>query len=256
MKIIKHDLGNKYQKIEVVNMGDLHIGDIGFDEKLLDKEIAKILDTPNRYVVLNGDLINNAIRHSVSDIYTEDLNPQDQLETLIRKFEPIKDKILGISQGNHEFRTYKETGIDIAKLFATTLGLRKIYDPDGALLFISFGKNKYRDAVRHVSTLYFTHIGGTKAKILAMADVVDADIYFRGHYHNVDVRKLDIFRSDKRYKTINKETKTFVQNGACLKYGGYSQMKGFAPGSSVFPVVSIEIVSEGNKEYLDITVSL
>ena len=254
MKIIKHDLGNEFESIEIVNLADLHIGDAQFDEKLLDKEIKKIKDIPNRFVVLNGDLINNAIRNSVSDIYTEKMGPQEQLDYLVKKFEPIKHKILGISQGNHEFRTYKETGIDIVKLFAASMGHLDSYDPDGGVLFISFGKNKYRPEVRHTTSLYFTHIGGVKTGLTKMADVVDVDIYFRGHYHNVETKKMDVFRTDKRYKTIRKETKVFVQNGACLKYGGYSQMKGFAPGSSVFPVVKVSVVNDGNAELLDISV--
>jgi len=254
MKIIKRDLGPDFESIEVVNMGDLHIGDASFDEKLLDKEIKKIREIKNRFVVLNGDLINNAIRNSVSDIYTEQMSPQAQLEFLVKKFEPIKDKILGISQGNHCFRTYKETGIDILKLFAASMNKLDSYDPDGGIIFISFGKNKYRPEVRHTASLYFTHIGGVKAGLTKMADVVDVDIYFRGHYHNVETKKMDVFRTDKRYKTIRKETKVFVQNGACLAYGGYLQMKGFAPGSSVFPVVKINVVNDGNAELLDISV--
>jgi predicted phosphodiesterase len=256
MKIIKKDLGKDFESIEIVNMGDLHVGDAGFDEKLLDKEIKKIKDIPNRFVVLNGDLINNAIRHSVSDIYTEQIGPHEQLDYLVKRFEPIKHKILGISQGNHEFRTYRETGIDIAKLFAASLGKLDCYDPEGGVIFASFGMNKYRPNIRHTASLYFTHIGGTKAGLLKMADVVDVDIYFRGHYHNVETKKMDVFRTDKRYKTIRKETKVFVQNGACLKYGGYSQMKGFAPGSSVFPVVKISVINEGNTETLDISVEV
>jgi len=256
MKIIKHDLGNYFQEIEIVNMGDLHVGDATFDEKLFDREIKEIKDISNRYVVLNGDLINNATRNSISDIYTEEKSPQEQLDYLIKKFEPIKDKILGISQGNHCFRTYAETGIDIIKLFAIALNKVDVYDPDGALLFISFGKNKYRDSVRHVLSLYFTHIGGTKAKILDMSNIVDADVYFRGHYHNVEVKKMDVFRTDKRYKTINKETKVFVQNGACLKYGGYGQMKGYAPGSSVFPVIVAKIITDKSGESIEISANL
>jgi len=256
MKIIKHDLGNKFQNIEIVNMGDLHIGDPAFDEKQLDKELKKIKEIENRFVVLHGDLINNAIRNSVSDIYTEEMPPEKQLEILVEKFEPIKNKILGISQGNHEFRTYKESGIDILKIFAQALGLKDYYDADGALLFISFGKNKYRDNIRHVLSLYFTHMGGNKNRLIDMADIVDADVYFRGHYHNVEVKKVDVFRTDKRYKTINKETKTFVQNGSCLKYSGYIQMKGYAPGSTVFPVINVKIVSDGPGEVLDVSVNL
>lgn len=254
MKIIKKDLGPDFQEIQIKLLADLHIGDATFDEKLLDIEIKEILETPNMFTILNGDLINNAIVGSPSDIYGEVYNPEEQLDILIKKFSPIKHKILGVSQGNHEFRTYRQTGIDVLKLFCVSLGIRDIYDAEGALLFVSFGKNKYREKIRHVVSIYFTHIGGSKARLVYMSDIVDADVYMRSHYHNVEIKKVDVFRTDKRYKTINRETKTFVQNGACMTYGGYGQMKGYAPGSSIFPVVVSSIVAIGNQEKVVVSV--
>ena len=87
-----------------------------------------------------------------------------------------------------------------------------------------------------------------------MSDIVDADVYMRSHYHNVEIKKVDVFRTDKRYKTINRETKTFVQNGACMTYGGYGQMKGYAPGTSIFPVVVSSIVAVGKQEKVVVSV--
>ena len=44
----------------------------------------------------------------------------------------------------------------------------------------------------------------------------------------------------------------FVQNGACLKYGGYGgAMKGFRPLTSVFPYVNVSIVKDGTQERLE-----
>jgi predicted phosphodiesterase len=257
MKILRKDLGSEFESIQIMNIGDWHLGDASFNHKLANDTIKKIKETDNLFFTINGDMINNAIRNSVSDIYSEEMNPEEQVEKLVEMFEPIKHKLLAATSGNHCHRTYKETGIDPMKMFVKFLGFKDkdIYHPDGILLFVSFGKNKYREKVRHTVSLYLTHIGGTKARLINMADVVDADIYFRGHYHNVEIKKMDVFRTDKRYKTIRKETKTFVQNGACLKYSGYGQMKGFAPGSSVFPVAVVNVVSEGQAEYINVEVS-
>lgn len=256
MKIINIDLGNEFQEIQIMNLGDIHIGDANFDKKLLEDTIKLIQDTPNMFFTLNGDLINNAVRDSVSDIYSEEMPPQVQLELLIEYFEPIKHKLLGVVQGNHCERTYRQTGIDLTKVFSQSLGLSDRYSPEQLLIYISFGKNRHRESVRHTTSLFLTHVGGTKTRLVNLSDIVDADIFFRGHYHQPQVHKLDIFKTDIRYKTINQHTQIFAQNGGCLTYGGYGATKGFRPSTAVFPIVTVSIVGDKRKEYLNMEVRL
>ena len=252
MKIVKHDLGPDMDTIKIMNLGDFHLGDSQFDEKLARETIEMIRDTPNMFAFINGDMINNAVRDSVSDIYTEEMTPEKQVDKLVEMFEPIKDKILGITSGNHEIRTYKQVGIDVMRMFAKYLDLEDVYDMEQVLAFISFGQNKHRKDIRHTVSVFVTHQGGTKARLTSMSDIVDADILFRGHYHHAQIHKLDIFKTDSRYKNVKPSTQMFVQNGACLKYGGYGAMKGYRPLTSVFPYVNVSIIKDGKQERLEL----
>ena len=72
MKIISKDLP-QFDNLEIYPLADVHTGDPLQDRKRLDNFIKKILIQDNRYVIVNGDIINNAVRHGVSDIYAEEL---------------------------------------------------------------------------------------------------------------------------------------------------------------------------------------
>ena len=66
--------------IEVLPLSDLHVGDASFDRECFLRYIRYVEAEPNRYILLNGDILNNATKSSVSDIYEETMNPRDQIE--------------------------------------------------------------------------------------------------------------------------------------------------------------------------------
>ena len=101
MRIIKIDLGDKYKEIKVLPISDMHIGDGNCNIEAIKKVIEEIKDSSNTFTILNGDLINNGVKNSVSNVYDEKLTPMEQIVKLCDLLEPIKDKILVIHPGNH-----------------------------------------------------------------------------------------------------------------------------------------------------------
>ncbi len=260
METVKIDLSRDLKRIEIIPLSDTHLGDKHCDEKLIKERINYIKNNKEAYCILNGDLINNATRKSVSDIYSEVLSPMEQIERALDVFEPIKDKILAITQGNHEFRTYKTEGIDIVKLIAHQLGIADRYAPEGAFLFIRFGKRsngmketKGSGKVRKMCyTIYCTHgMGGGRkegAKAIRLADmasVVDADIYIHSHTHLPLVMKQNYFRVDKMNSTVASVEKLFVNTNAFLNYGGYGQVQGYKPASKSTPIIYLDGTRKG-----------
>ena len=140
MKVIKIDLPRELESVELHTFADEHIGDEHCDLKRLMQRIEYVKNTPNAYCILNGDIIDNATKTSIGDTYTQEFNPMAQLERAVEIFEPIKDKILCITHGNHENRTYKTEGINISRLIANQLGLAHRYTPTSAVLFIRLGE--------------------------------------------------------------------------------------------------------------------
>ena len=141
MKIIKIDLPRELESVELHTFADEHIGDEQSDIKRIMERIEYVKNTPNAYCIMNGDIIDNATKTSIGDTYTQVFNPMEQLAKAVELFSPIKDKILCITHGNHENRTYKKEGINLSRLIADQLGLSDRYSPTSAVLFIRVGEN-------------------------------------------------------------------------------------------------------------------
>ena len=95
----------------------------------------------NAYCILNGDLLNNATKTSVSDSYAEEIPPMEQINKAVELFSPIKDKILAILTGNHESRTYQKRRVLTSwKIVARQMGLYDKFSKTGALIFVRFGE--------------------------------------------------------------------------------------------------------------------
>lgn len=243
MKAIEYNGSEKLKLIEIVPLADLHLGDKMCDIELIKSKIEYIKSTDNAFCILNGDIMNNSTKTSIGDIYNEELKPMDQLKLACELLEPIKHKILAITSGNHEFRTWKSDGIDLTHLMAKQLKLENRYAENSAVLFLRFGKQSSHHDYRKVQyTIYITHGsgGGRKegAKAIRLADmasIIDADIYIHSHTHLPMVMKQSFHRVDTRSSTINIVPKLFVNTSSFLNYGGYGEAQEFKPSSKDTP---------------------
>ena len=254
MKNVKIDLSKDLNDLDVYIFADEHIGDPHANLAYLKERIEYVKTHPNTYAILNGDLMDNATKTSVSDSYSQDYNPQEQMDMLVEMFKPIKNKILCITQGNHEARTYKKEGIDIMKNVAGRLGLDNRYSPESVLLFLRFGNNSR--GRKQLYTFYITHGsgGGRKegAKAIRLADlacIVDSDIYIHAHTHLPMVFKEDYVRVSESNSSSAMVTKLFVNSSGNLNYGGYGEVMGCKPASIDKPVIHLC----GNKKYATAT---
>ena len=245
MKVIKIDLPREIESLELHTFADEHIGDEHSDIKRVMERIEYVKNTPNAYCIMNGDIMDNATKTSIGDTYTQVLNPMDQLAKAVELFAPIKDKILCITHGNHENRTYKKEGINLSRLIANQLGLADRYTPTSAVLFIRLGTSNGHTHNRKVRyTLYVLHGsgGGRKegAKAIRLADmasIIDTDIYIHSHTHLPMIMKQAYHRIDATNSTIALVDKLFVNTAANLNYGGYGEAQEFKPTSKDTPVI-------------------
>lgn len=253
MKVIKVELGRELTGIELHTFADEHIGDQHSDVKRVLQRIEYVKNTPNAYCILNGDIIDNATKTSIGDTYTQVFNPMEQLERAVEIFAPIKDKILCITHGNHENRTYKKEGINLSKLLAVQLGLAERYTATSAVLFIRLGHCKHHNRKQRY-TLYVLHGngGGRKegAKAIRLADmagIVDTDIYIHSHTHLPMIMKQGFHRVDTCNSTVTCVDKLFVNTASNLDYGGYGEAQAFKPSSKDTPVIYLS----GTKKYFE-----
>lgn len=249
---IKCDLSRDFTNLKIYPFSDWHIGDSLCDRGIIDERINIVKNEPNSYCVINGDMLNWASKTSVSDIYGERLKPMEQLGVLETLLDPIKDKILFMTAGNHEGRAYRTEGIELLAITAKELGISNVYRPIGATLFVRFGEDirKEPDNVNYrriLYTLYVLHGSGggrkegAKANRLAeMASIVNADIFVHSHTHMPMILRGARFNVNTCNSTVIKEEMLFVNTGATLDYGGYGQTYEFKPSSKATPVIHLD----------------
>lgn len=258
MKSISINLPRDKKHIEIKTFADFHIGDKLCDYEYIKDQINDVKQSDNKYVILNGDIMNIALKSSVSDIYEETLSPSKQLEYVEEIFSPIKDKILCITQGNHERRIAKQDGFDITLLMAKQLGLSDRYAKGSALIFLRLGelnkkatgKSNNRQVCYTINVTHGSRGGrtsGSKVSALTeMASIVDADIYIHSHTHLSMVLRERFFRTDTKNSTVSLVEKLFVNTGSALDYGGYGEIAEYKPTSKITPTI---ILRGDRKEY-------
>lgn len=258
MKTIVASLPKKKDDIRIIPFSDLHIGSSKCNYELIKSQVEKVKSDPNTYAIIVGDLINNTTKTSVGDVYSEPIPPMKQIEMACDIFEPIKDKILAVTSGNHERRSYKMDGIDLIAFFCVKLGLEKKYDYCAPLLFLNVGAptHGYKAGKQICYSIYITHgdgangrtIGGKANALGKRGGVCCADVIVTGHTHEAVTFKEAIFVPDLQHKTVELKETTFVNCGATLDYEEYAELYGMRPSVLCQP----EIILSGTKKEIKV----
>lgn len=229
---------SKAPTIDLIVIADLHIGDSLVNAAAVKQRIDYALQHNNAYVVLNGDLINNATKTSVSDIYSEIHSPQQAIDRAVELLTPLAKggKIIAITDGNHERRTYRNDGLSPTRIIADRLGVTDKLTDTSVCLHIALGKQQY--------TVYATHgsgggrmISGKMLKLDRLADICDADVYVMSHVHQPGAYRRAYYRQQGG-KSV-KVDKLFILTAATMDYGGYADTAGMQPASTVNPIITL-----------------
>lgn len=212
---------------EVVFFGDVHYGarECDFDKAramldyCYDKEI---------YVFLMGDLMEAGTRDSPgASLYRQELNPQEQIETMLELLRPLAEKklILGMLDGNHELRWERLTGILPTKIIANSLKIPYLGYACWNLWYVN--NQKYKVYTLHGSSAArFTY-----TKLKAITDIshsFHADLICMGHVHEGDFAAQLIQDVNKRSRTVYERKKWLVLTGGYLSYDkSYAQERGY-----------------------------
>jgi len=247
---IRADYPKDWKDARVYIIADNHIGEEQCDYALCCRRVDEVKNDPRGLCIINGDLVNMALRNSVSDIYSETLSPMKQVDMLVKLLKPIAKKIIGVTLGNHEERAYRSDGIDIMRFVCRELGVEDKYCPEGVLIFLRFGKamehGKQSNSQQWYS-IYATHgagggrkEGGKINRLIELSAIVDADIYIHSHTHSPMIAKKAYYRTCAPQSSAKMVEKLFVNTGATLNYGGYGQMKAYTPSSMATPTINLD----------------
>ncbi len=227
LRLNLRDFGKK-KKVQIVTLGDIHLGDAACDKKLLGGTIKYIANTPDTYMIGMGDYLNAALKNSASDVYEDTIPPMEQYETILELFKLIKHKILGLHFGNHEYRITRETNFDITKMLCNALGVKYL----GWSVFHKFkvGKYNYDFFTTHGNSAAYTPEGKMRA-VRKLSESFDADVYAMGHVHEIGVATDEIRRINYKQKIVERFKRYYVLTGHFLDYEDtYAERKGYKPG--------------------------
>ena len=249
--------------ITVVPLGDVHYGSREFNEVRWHSAIKRVQDDPNCYAVLVGDMIDNGVKSSVSNVYEQVCSPRVQKEWLAEELKPIRDKILAAVGGNHERRSAKEVDDDPLYDVLVRLGLEDKYRPNIAFLSVAFcastvdrqrkterkiARTTYVFAITHGAGggMYATSVGGRLTNFSLSLSGVDCLII--GHTHKPITFPLSRLVYDKHAQTVTQEQFNVVVASSFLDFGGYPVQKLLTPAASVLTEIFIKNDSNGTKE--------
>lgn len=240
MRFIKHDLSEKFDEIEIVPFFDTHFGSKACDYNLVRSRVKYVAEKENAFALIGGDICNTALKNSKSDVYEDTLTPREQLKLAIEIFEPIKEKILGIVDGNHERRIAKETSITLLEQLAVQLGCADVYDEVSTLIFVRFGYQ--RDAKKGSGgrklcySIYMTHgfgggstQGGNANSLSRLGDTIDADLIVAGHTHKGIEFPQGTWRVDAQNSSAYYKEQVCIRAGAPMGQEKYAEAWGSRP---------------------------
>jgi predicted phosphodiesterase len=223
------------QYLTLYPIADVHYGAAECMEREFKAYIRKIQDDPTAAVLIGGDLINNGIKSSVTNVYEEKYSPHQQKKDMISMLEPIRDKIIAGVRGNHCYRTVKESCVDIMDDIFEKLKLSDCYAEDAGFIKISLGEKANKKPATYM--VYLAHGSGGGALLgsgLSRQDgyqlsIEGVDISVTGHTHKPTKTPSSRFIFDPHNNNIIKSNTLIFVCTSWLDYAGYPERMQMKP---------------------------
>lgn len=231
----------KNEDILVVPIADVHLGAAEHMETAWREFRTKVLETPNMYLLLCGDLINNATRNSVSNIFEETMRPSQQKKLMAEMLMPLRDRILCAVPGNHEARSGRDADDDPVYDIMCKLDLEDLYRENIAFLKLQIGNIEGNGQRNPTYVLAVAHgsgggvlTGGVVNRAERFAFALDGcDVFVQGHSHKPFISHPGKIKVDGQNNRVSVKPFHVVNASSWLEYGGYACRKLLLPSSHV-----------------------
>ena len=226
-------------------IGDLHVGAIEANVKGWEDFCQKILQEKNAYICIIGDMVNNATRSSVSNVFEDTMRPRDQKKYLMGALKSLTERILCIVPGNHENRSGKDADDEPLYDVACKLDLEDIYRPNAAFVKVCFGNRDKGGQIVPLQTYVLACLHGSGGGIYTGATVnrnerfgmvLDGvDVLAVGHTHKGTITKPSKIVVDIHSNCVKQQSMTVISACSWLSYGGYAMRKMLLPSQAQDP---------------------
>lgn len=239
--------------ITIIPVFDVHLGSQECMEQEFIQFIQRVAETPNTYLVLGGDLIDNGTKSSVTNVFRATMFPSQQKKEMAKILEPVKDRILCILPGNHERRSGKDADDDPCYDIAAKLDIEHLYRENIAFVKIQLGEKELETGTRTKAyqrptyVLAVTHgsgggilTGGAVNRNERFGYVIDGmDALIVGHTHKPFTTQPGKIQIDTRNNLIQVKPFKVICATSWLKYGGYAAQKMLLPASHCLNMLTL-----------------
>lgn len=226
--IIKHIPNN--DDINIYPIADMHVGAKEFLQKNWQTFKKKLRSEENSYIILDGDLMNNATRSSVSNVYEDIMTPLEQREWLVDELNDIKDKILAVTAGNHCKRNRDVDNHPIYDI-CRIIGIADRYRENMAFLKIQIGNIKGEGKKNPTYMIALNHgAGGNRNKSENYSYIIEGiDCLIVAHTHKGSLDYPTRLVIDKHNNKITEHDCGLITCTSWLGYAGYAVAKMYKP---------------------------
>lgn len=243
--------------IHIHFVADVHLGAREHLEREWQDFCANILDDPNAYLILGGDLINNTTRMSVANVFDEVMRPRDQKRIMMEMLQPLQNRILCAVPGNHEGRSGKDADDCPIYDIMCKLDIEHLYRENIAFVKIQIGN--VRGDGEHNPTYVLAAMHGAGGGMLSggiinrnerfgyTIDGIDALLV--GHSHKPMISQPGKIYVDSRNNRVTIKPFKVVVATSWLSYGGYAARKQLLPTSHSPQIITLR----GRKKDIKIT---
>lgn len=237
--MIMHRLSPDLKNIIVYPVSDLHDGDAYSNTRLWYRFKNHVLSQDNAFITIQGDMTNNALKNSKSNVYQATKSPREQKIWLRDELRDLRERILCIEPGNHESRSTKETDDCLIYDIACQLNIEHLYRPNTAFINIKFGKRRSLDQPASFNIMAMHGSGGggqTGASINKIARVANyyenVDIVIMGHVHRNAVERVQKLILNTKTGKVYTRDQLHVISAPFQEYGGYALNAMLSPSST------------------------
>ena len=225
---IVHELPGR--TIRVWAVADVHIGAREADLDGFSAFLARVKASPDDYLVLCGDLLNNGTKDSLTNVYEEVMPPHAQVDKCVELLEPVKDRILGCVGGNHELRSVRAVDLDPCYQVLTLLRIPELYRQNMCFVRVNLVRGKTKD---HYALLLVHGKTLNKQKQLSYA-IEGVDAIVGAHLHQGQVQKnARLVLSQSNVVTIRPIVNLTATSW--LQYGSYAARSLLLPSATSDP---------------------
>jgi len=249
---------SQHSQICLLVLNDLHIGAPGCNIDKIVRYLKQVKYIPNCYIILNGDLMNNANNLGKSSPLENNLSPMNEQKVIHTLFNDpiIKEKIICSTSGNHESGARaKDSGLDALATPMASLDLLDIYARYMARItlrikcpYSSTGYSDFNILVRHGSGN-----GGQAGRVVdEMFEICrkfgSYDMIIQGHTHKNLYSNENMIVQNSTKSTIMKSV-TPINIPSLEEASQYAMEAGFPPPNTDNSLICIRAVK--NYDALD-----